>query len=413
MWPRPLPEFFIRKPIALLGFLGLMMWSILGIAQTQNITTSGSSTFTVPAGVTSITVEVWGSGGSGGSTNTNGAAAGGGGGAYSRSVLSVTPGQVINYHVGFGSGSPDPGEDTWFLSNTTLMAKGGNSVAMNGSTGATGGAAADGFGTIRYSGGNGANSGSNGGGGGSSAGIAANGNSATTSAGASAPTGGASGGSGATNSNPGGNGSFPGGGGGGSKRQSANPALQSGGLGGNGQIRISYIALTSATGTDNQSVCITTAISSITYSLPPSSTVSILTLPAGLTSNHNSTTGTITISGIPTASGTYTINVTPGYNPNITLTRTGTVTVIPNNTSSSAAPNQTRCINTPLANITHNTTGATGIANNGVSGANGLPAGVTATWAANTITISGTPTVSGTFNYSIPLTGGCGNINAT
>ncbi|MFN5181657.1 MAG: hypothetical protein ACK5D5_01385, partial [Bacteroidota bacterium] len=31
----------------------------------------------------------------------------------------------------------------------------------------------------------------------------------------------------------------------------------------------------------------------------------------------------------------------------------------------------------------------------------------------NTITISGTPTASGTFNYTIPLTGGCGSLNAT
>jgi hypothetical protein len=43
----------------------------------------------------------------------------------------------------------------------------------------------------------------------------------------------------------------------------------------------------------------------------------------------------------------------------------------------------------------------------------GLPAGVTAAFASNTITISGTPTVSGTFNYTIPLTGGCGAVNAT
>jgi hypothetical protein len=42
-----------------------------------------------------------------------------------------------------------------------------------------------------------------------------------------------------------------------------------------------------------------------------------------------------------------------------------------------------------------------------------LPAGVSATWGSNTITISGTPTASGTFIYSIPLTGGCGIINAT
>ena len=58
--------------------------------------------------------------------------------------------------------------------------------------------------------------------------------------------------------------------------------------------------------------------------------------------------------------------------------------------------------------ITHTTTGATGI-----GAATGLPAGVTAAWAANTITISGTPTAAGVFNYSIPLTGGCGTVNAT
>jgi hypothetical protein len=66
------------------------------------------------------------------------------------------------------------------------------------------------------------------------------------------------------------------------------------------------------------------------------------------------------------------------------------------------------CISTVLTDITHATTGATGIGT-----ATGLPAGVTAAFASNTITISGTPTVSGTFNYTIPLTGGCGAVNAT
>jgi hypothetical protein len=70
----------------------------------------------------------------------------------------------------------------------------------------------------------------------------------------------------------------------------------------------------------------------------------------------------------------------------------------------------TVCVGTLLAEITHALTGATGINNNGISGANGLPAGVNAVWAANSITISGTPTVAGTFNYSIPLTGGCGSV---
>ena len=86
---------------------------------------------------------------------------------------------------------------------------------------------------------------------------------------------------------------------------------------------------------------------------------------------------------------------------------------IPSNTASAASSSPTICSNNALTNITHSTTGATGITNSGVSGANGLPAGVSATWASNTITISGTPTASGTFNYSIPLTGGCATVNAT
>jgi hypothetical protein len=77
-------------------------------------------------------------------------------------------------------------------------------------------------------------------------------------------------------------------------------------------------------------------------------------------------------------------------------------------TAGTASEEPTLCINTVLTNITHVTTDATGI---GV--ATGLPAGVSAAFAGNTITISGTPTASGTFNYSIPLTGGCGIVNAT
>jgi hypothetical protein len=82
---------------------------------------------------------------------------------------------------------------------------------------------------------------------------------------------------------------------------------------------------------------------------------------------------------------------------------TGTITVT--QTTSAASTTPTLCISTVLTDITHATTGAAGIGT-----ATGLPAGVTAAFASNTITISGT-TVSGTFNYSIPL-GGCGG-NAT
>ncbi|NRT17148.1 hypothetical protein HNP99_003527, partial [Flavobacterium sp. 28A] len=84
-----------------------------------------------------------------------------------------------------------------------------------------------------------------------------------------------------------------------------------------------------------------------------------------------------------------------------------TLTVL-NNTVSAASSTPNLCINTALTAITHTTTRATGIGT-----ATGLPAGVTASFASNKITISGTPTVAGTFDYTIPLTGGCGSVNAT
>ncbi|MCX6236646.1 MAG: hypothetical protein NTY07_03640 [Bacteroidia bacterium] len=84
------------------------------------------------------------------------------------------------------------------------------------------------------------------------------------------------------------------------------------------------------------------------------------------------------------------------------------VTPTPANTVSAASSSPSLGVNTILSAINFTTTGATGI---GVAA--GLPAGVTATWAANMITISGTPTTSGTFNYTIPLTGGSGTVNAT
>ncbi|MFN8277483.1 MAG: hypothetical protein U0T84_08375 [Chitinophagales bacterium] len=85
-----------------------------------------------------------------------------------------------------------------------------------------------------------------------------------------------------------------------------------------------------------------------------------------------------------------------------------TVTITPANTASAASATPSLCVNTPLTAITHITTGATGIGT-----PTGLPSGVTAAWASNTITISGIPTTAGIFNYSIPLTSGCGTVNAT
>jgi hypothetical protein len=95
-----------------------------------------------------------------------------------------------------------------------------------------------------------------------------------------------------------------------------------------------------------------------------------------------------------------------GPSPDIATTNTISPCVI--NTASAASSSSTIAVNTPMTNITHITTLATGIGT-----ATGLPSGVTASWLAGTITIMGTPTATGIFNYTIPLTGGCGSVNAT
>jgi hypothetical protein len=152
-------------------------------------------------------------------------------------------------------------------------------------------------------------------------------------------------------------------------------------------------------------LCINTALTNITHTTSGATGIGVATgLPAGVTVAWAS--NVITISGTPTAAGTfnYSIPVTGSCGANAT----GTITVTPANTAGVASSTPTVIINTTLTSITHSTSGATGI---GV--ATGLPTGVTALWASNTITISGTPTVVGIFNYSIPLTGGCGAVNAT
>jgi uncharacterized protein (TIGR02145 family) len=154
------------------------------------------------------------------------------------------------------------------------------------------------------------------------------------------------------------------------------------------------------------SLCINTTLSNITHSTTGATGIgSAIGLPTGVSAAWAS--NTITISGTPTVSGTfnYSIPLTGGCG---SVNATGTITVTDANIAGAASSTPTLCINTLLIDITHSTLGATGIGS-----ATGLPTGVSAAWASNTITISGTPNASGTFNYSIPLTGGCGSVNAT
>ena len=169
---------------------------------------------------------------------------------------------------------------------------------------------------------------------------------------------------------------------------------------------------TVSTASTTPTVCINTAITDITHTTTGATGIATTTtnygLPAGVTANWSA--NTITISGTPTAAGTFNYTIPLGGGCG-TFSATGTITVTANNTASTASSTPTVCINTAITAITHTTTGATGIATTTIN--YGLPAGVTAVLASNTITISGTPTASGTFNYDIPLTGGCGTVNAT
>lgn len=86
----------------------------------------------------------------------------------------------------------------------------------------------------------------------------------------------------------------------------------------------------------------------------------------------------------------------------------GTCTVCTDRTVGAASGSPSVCVNTAITNITHTTTEVTG-----VGSSSGLPAGVSASYSSNTITISGTPTAVGTFNYTITPTSSCGSATAT
>ncbi|MEP7237406.1 MAG: PKD domain-containing protein [Ferruginibacter sp.] len=165
------------------------------------------------------------------------------------------------------------------------------------------------------------------------------------------------------------------------------------------------VTLTSAVGTDNQTVCINNPIVNITYAISGSGTGgSVSGLPTGVTGSFSA--GVVTITGTPVVPGifNYTVSttgpcVTPSKMGVINVTDDGTLAL----TSGAGTDNQTLCINTPiLTNITY-AVGGTGTGGS----VSGLPAGVTGVYAGGVITIAGTPIASGVFNYTVTTTGPC------
>lgn len=221
------------------------------------ISTAGTSSWTVPAGVTSIQIEVIGGGQSGWIATTNN---GGAGGDYSKkNALAVTPGDALNYQVGAGGASGTQttalnGTDSWLKDaggTIRALAQGGGSTTGNvGDTSHTGGAAGVGQGGGAGAGGPNGNGnsgvtasttgGSGDAGSGGAGGTAATAGSAGTEFG-SAGSGGGGGGSATTN---GGSGGAAGGGGGGAKTG------HNAGKGGTGLLVITYTASDTLTTTE-------------------------------------------------------------------------------------------------------------------------------------------------------------------
>lgn len=283
----------MKQPVTLNFFKRSLITAILAIAaapilfsQTTQVFTS-SGTFTVPACVSSITVQCWGAGGGGGSADEAGGGAcgsGGGGGGFASATISnpsgsytVVVGTGGTGGVGTSSLAPDgsAGGNSIFTNGTdSVIAYGGGAgIGSTGGVASTvgaggGGAVVGWFVGAIYTGGNGAQ-GNNahdniGGGGGGGAGNAGNGatpanasrdtyeNGGTGGAGSPATAqyqGGVGGSVAAAFYENGGNGSTigGGGGGGGGENQTFHGTYPgNGGSGGNGQVIIAYTLSTPA-----------------------------------------------------------------------------------------------------------------------------------------------------------------------
>lgn len=169
---------------------------------THTYTTGSGAAETVPASVSSVTIEVWGPGGDGAvAVPPNGGA--GSGGYSATENLACSPGQTLTYTVGVHASTASSVSSGTLTIATMTCTSGSNGI--NGTS--SGGTAT----------------------GGTSVNINGSGSSTTTGANSTGPGGGAGGTGGVTTGNPGG---APGGGGG--------EGVVTGGAGGNGQVRFTY-----------------------------------------------------------------------------------------------------------------------------------------------------------------------------
>ena len=190
----------------------LTLKSGMGIEADLSQTFTSNGTFTVPTGVTSVSVQVWGGGGAGGGINSKNRGGGGGaGGSFAGATINgLVPGANIPVTIGAGGtgvsgGDGNPGGNSSFgayvialggpggkVGNNTTPYGAGAIAPNNGNTG----------GTTNWYGGDGGNASSgngSGGGGGSAGATGAGGNTTNNIAGTAGAGGGGAGAAGTKN----------------------------------------------------------------------------------------------------------------------------------------------------------------------------------------------------------------------
>ena len=182
-------------------------------------------------------------------------------------------------------------------------------------------------------------------------------------------------------------------------------AFSTGGCSGSTATSTRTVTVTSApvagTISGNQSICLIGGSSQTQFSVSGNS-------QSGVWTSSNTAVATVSATGLVSAVGPGTANVTYTVNGiggcGIAFV-SRSVTVVPNRTlslsSAPLSPNQIICEGSSILPITYSTTGATDAL------VSGLPNGVNGTWTASVLRISGTPSQTGTFNYAISLIGGC------
>jgi hypothetical protein len=159
---------------------GGYIYTIGGTSFTGQIFTSqGTATYTVPSGVTSVTVKAWGGGGGGGGGGSTGIGGTGGGGGYATSTYTVTPGNTLTVYVGgggsggayssnAGGGGGGGGYSSVYANSTPIVIAAGGGGGGGSRAARAGGAAGAGGGTSGIAGTAGFAGNGDGGGGGTS-----------------------------------------------------------------------------------------------------------------------------------------------------------------------------------------------------------------------------------------------------